>query len=357
MALLGCGSPSLVLLDSLSAKQPRVVSVVPENGTSVEANAVIRVTFSSPVSSGSVNPYSFALIQDFKEGPDEKIIGDLEDGDLTPVDGKYGFDSTGETVEFIPNEPLSEGVNYGVVVTTEVENDENLPLNNPYVGTFTVAPTQDTNTDIHHEDDPPQNNDESNNDTETDEEKPPPETGDGDTDPPTLKAEAIINEIYYDAKESDTDGYLFVELKGDIGGDISNYKISFINGEDGKVTESIILPEGIKIGEDGLYVVADLSTGSKTETKVSQYDFLDNFDPQNGPDAAELFNDKGELLDAVCYGEPKVLKDMDGFDICEGSFAPDVPAGKSITRTTGSADTNNNSIDFVVNEKPSPGVE
>ena len=357
LVISGCGEPRLVFLESLSAKQPRVVNVVPENGTTVRPDAIIRVTFSGPVSEGSINTYSFAVVENFENGPNDKIIGDLEDGDLDTVDGKYGFDATGEAVEFTPNENLSEGVNYGVIITTDVADDENLPLNDPYVGSFNVASGDETDVVQEDSNQPDNESGATDSNSETGEEESPGNTEDTTPPEPVTDIKVVINELYYDATASDTDGYLFVELKGDANGDVSKYKISFINGEDGKITENITLPDGATIGDDGLYVIADLSTGSKTETKVGHYDFLDNFDPQNGPDAAQLFDNNGELLDAICYGEPKVLKDENGFDICEGNFGPDAPAGKSITRTAGTADTNDNSTDFVINETPSPGVE
>lgn len=165
----------------------------------------------------------------------------------------------------------------------------------------------------------------------------------------------VINEILYDLPGDDTNGDLFVELRGTPGGDLGGYKVSFLNGDDGKETESATIPAGLLVPENGLFVIADGITGDLQHTHVLNADYLDNFDPQNGPDSVQLISADGKLIDAVSYGTPKVTTDLNGLAMLEGEAAPDAPLGKSISRLPDAADTNNNTMDFVVNDVPSPG--
>jgi hypothetical protein len=177
--------------------------------------------------------------------------------------------------------------------------------------------------------------------------------------PPTVvKATAlplVINEILYDLPGDDTNGDLFVELRGTPGGDLGGIKLSFINGDDGKETESVTIPPGLQVPSDGLFVIADGITGDLQHTHVANADYLDNFDPQNGPDSVQLLSPEGKLLDAVSYGVPKQSSAVNGLAMLEGQAGPDAPLSKSISRLPDADDTHDNSHDFVINAKPSPG--
>lgn len=165
----------------------------------------------------------------------------------------------------------------------------------------------------------------------------------------------VINEILYDLPGDDTNGDLFVELRGTPGGDLGGYKVNFLNGDDGKETEHVTIPAGLLVPENGLFVIADGITGDLQHTHVPNADYLDNFDPQNGPDSVQLLSPDGKLVDAVSYGSPKVTTATNGMAMLEGTAAPDSPLSKSISRLTDAEDTHNNSADFVVNTVPSPG--
>lgn len=165
----------------------------------------------------------------------------------------------------------------------------------------------------------------------------------------------VLNEILYDLPGDDTNGDLFVELRGTPGGDLGGYKISFINGDDGKETENVKIPAGLKVPDDGLFVVADGITGDLQRTHVMNADYLDNFDPQNGPDSVQLIAPDGVLIDAVSYGTPKMAAAANGLAMLEGGAAPDAPLAQSISRLPDAEDTDDNSVDFVVNTAPSPG--
>ncbi len=165
----------------------------------------------------------------------------------------------------------------------------------------------------------------------------------------------VINEILYDLPGDDTNGDVFVELRGGPGGDLGGYKINFLNGDDGKETEHITIPAGLLVPENGLFVIADGITGDLQHTHVANADYLDNFDPQNGPDGVQLISSDGKLIDAVSYGTPKMVTAFNGLALLEGAAAPDAPLAKSISRLPDAEDTNDNSADFVVNDAPSPG--
>ncbi len=178
-----------------------------------------------------------------------------------------------------------------------------------------------------------------------------------ETSPETENANTflVINEILYDAAGSDTDGNEFIELYGNSEMDISGYQILIVNGSDGQIIDTINIPQAAKTGADGLYLIADLRTNSSSASNILGADFLDNFDPQNGPDAIQILSARGELKDSLAYGEGVLAEASNGLILGEGSFAPDVASGHSLSRT-GGADTNNNAADFSDLETPSPGI-
>lgn len=182
--------------------------------------------------------------------------------------------------------------------------------------------------------------------------------GDGDAAEDVAKVRPswlVISEVLYDIPGSDTDGDVFVELAGEGGTEISDYELAFVNGSDGKVYDTVKLPEGSIIPDDSVFVIADAVTGSPGTSKVAAADYIVNFDPQNGPDAIQLLDDAGGLVDVVGYGSP--LTDPAGNNLAsyEGSPAEDVGSGMSLARVD-TFDTDDNSLDFVQLETPSPGV-
>jgi hypothetical protein len=167
----------------------------------------------------------------------------------------------------------------------------------------------------------------------------------------------VINELYYDAPGSDIDGVLFVELFGSPGGALEGYQLRFINGDNGAVTELIEFPANAYVNDAGFFVIADSETGSSQTTRVAQFDFIDNFDPQNGPDGVQLFDGSGNLLDSLVYGEGAIEFSDDGAALGEGLAAPDVESGQSLARAMTGEDSNNNANDFIINSNPSPGED
>ncbi len=165
----------------------------------------------------------------------------------------------------------------------------------------------------------------------------------------------IINEFYYDDAQSDTDGYLFIELYGTPGAGLSGYAVRFINGADGLKTDDVVLDETAVIPDDGYFVIADSKTGSDSETHVENADYISNFDPQNGPDAVQLIEPSGAVVDVLGYGPELASTDSEGLVLYEGSPSMLVEKGSSLSRVL-QADTDNNAADFIINLSPSPGT-
>ena len=81
----------------------------------------------------------------------------------------------------------------------------------------------------------------------------------------------------------------------------------------------------------------------------NQFDLVANVDFQNGPDAVVLRNAAG-VLDALGYGN------VAGAHFAgEGSAAVDVNAGRSLVRLDPLLDSDDNAVDFSVQETPTPG--
>ncbi len=123
----------------------------------------------------------------------------------------------------------------------------------------------------------------------------------------------------------------------------------------GHVYDAVHLPQGAAIPDDGFYVIADARTGSTTETSVVGADFVDNFDPQNGPDAVQLLDRDGFLLDALAYGNGVVPTAENGLATFEGTPSIDVLNGHSLERAQPGLDTDDNAVDFVDRDVPTPG--
>lgn len=164
--------------------------------------------------------------------------------------------------------------------------------------------------------------------------------------PSLALATPLISEVFYDAVGSD-DGQVFVEISGMPGESLDGYTLEGVNGSNGAVGPIIVLSGSVQA--DGLFVVGD-STSSGTSQVVSA-DLLLNFDFQNGPDSVVL-TDGTFIVDAVGYG---VFAPTDVF-AGEGAPVADPAAGWSIARLFADLDTNDNALDFVALQTPTPGV-
>ncbi|MCP5057523.1 MAG: lamin tail domain-containing protein [bacterium] len=156
----------------------------------------------------------------------------------------------------------------------------------------------------------------------------------------------LLSEVYYDASGSD-DGFVFVEISGQPGASLTGFSIEGVNGTDGSITGTLLLMG--QLGSDGLFVVGDLASGGGTS--VVGADQLLNFDFQNGPDSVVLRDASGNVVDALGYGSFGPGQSFAG----EGSAASDPPAGSSLARHDGWADTDDNAADFGELAVPTPG--
>jgi len=345
-----CGSPYLITVPSLSAQQPKVVSVLPKDKDVTSPAASVSATLSAGVDEATVGKYSFLIVEDYVERSPETLKDELKDEKLLGIEGDYKVSEDGTCITFLPKDGLKPLVTYGVILTPEIKTKNYLPLTKVFVSQFTVS---DSEAAVEGAGQSTENQNKPSDQIDTgdiasdasgqQEEIPPPDV--------------VLNEIFYDSADSDTDGNLFIELKGTPGGKISGYKIVMVNGDDGKVTATVTLPTSALISEEGLYVVADAKTNDPKATNVANYDVIANFDPQNGPDSVQLVDSKGGLVDAVCYGATSSTVADNKLAMCEGSAGPDASAGSSISRQPDSEDTNDNATDFVVNTVPSAGNE
>ncbi len=159
-------------------------------------------------------------------------------------------------------------------------------------------------------------------------------------------AATVISEVFYDASGSDA-GLAFVELFGTPGESVEGLVLEGVNGQNGSVYASLAL-SGV-IPADGVFVVGDDVGGGVSS--VAGADMVGDVDYQNGPDSVVLRN-PGGILDALGYGSFGSRDIFAG----EGAAAPDPPAGSSVARSNPRVDTNDNSVDFIALDVPTPGT-
>jgi len=164
--------------------------------------------------------------------------------------------------------------------------------------------------------------------------------------PGSAQSMPLVSEFYYDAPGADA-GKLFVELAGPPGLSLDGYTLVGVNGRNGAIGPTVTLRG--EIGSDGLFVLAS-RTASGT-TSIVAADQLAPFDFQNGPDSVVLRFEQ-TTIDALGYGGFGLNDVFAG----EGSPAPDVSAGQSLSRRFADIDTDDNASDFVVLPTPSPGT-
>lgn len=340
--LTGCQSLPNRSFQSLLQSQPYLTELSPNPATKMEKIEKVELTFSEPIDATSVSEKTIFILNqeiDLLQYSDQALIEkDLTKGKLNRVIGRFEVDTNLQKISWSPSEILKNG-NYTLVITSHVRGLTKIPFNQkpgeeptPLMITFKLPKKQDSS-------ETPNN---------------PPSTE--PLPSPKQRAEKlVINEILYDAAESDTDGNEFIELYGTPNADLDGYQVVLVNGEDGKVQKIITLPENSKIGEDGIFLIADAQTGKPSQSYVLDANFIDNFDPQNGPDAVQLLDDHGNLIDALSYGAVKATQASNGLSILEGATALDIPEGHTLSRIQG-LDTNDNKTDFIDLEKPTPGV-
>lgn len=332
LTLLPSCAPQPNSFNPLPNSQPYVISLSPEPYQILNKLEEVEVTLSHPVDPKTVNDQSVYI------APGEIDKKEVKKDEIPKITGTISVAEDAQKITWHATEELASG-NYSLVITTELMADNQVSFNQnpgqdpePFVAVFHVGGEPSDPSSVSRL---PSNL----------------------SPTPLLNrpSSLVINEILYDAAGSDTDGNEFIELYGTPHADIDRYQIIILNGSDGEIIDTISLPAGSKIPEDGIFLIADSRTNASQLSNIPGFDHIDNFDPQNGPDAIQLLDHQGQLLDALCYGEGNLPLARNGLESCEASPAPDVSSGHSLSRFNG-ADTNDNSVDFSDLSTPTPGV-
>lgn len=365
LVLSACGAPMREVPPELAGRQPSVTKVIPLQEATLGEDAEIQLTFSRPLEPATVHEANVMLIDGLAP---EITLGELieawEDGEVQSVPMTLVLTDDGMGLTLQPD-GLLMGPRAAVFVSVGVLSAEGLPLtqspgegSRPFAQFYTVSASgagmpADVVSGVSA---PPS----SGVGAGSDDMGGTSSTGGASVLAAPLVAppvDLVINELLYDVAGTDTNGVLFVELRGTPGGHVAGYVIRFMNGDGGKETEHVLLPEGMVMPEDGFFVVADGITGNLEATHVVNADFVDNFDPQNGPEGVQLLSPDGAIVDVLGYGMPLPLHDAEGLPMYEGTPAEDAPEGSSLSRLAGGLDTNINNEDFVINSTPSPGLD
>ncbi|MGB5261052.1 MAG: VPLPA-CTERM sorting domain-containing protein [Gammaproteobacteria bacterium] len=160
-----------------------------------------------------------------------------------------------------------------------------------------------------------------------------------------VDAATVISELLYDVSGPDT-GQVFIELYGTPGTILDGLFLEGVNGTNGSVYKHITLT-GV-IPADGVFVIGD-DDGSGSSL-VPNTDQVASIDLQNGPDSVVL-RDAGGILDALGYGDF-----TSAIFAGEGSPAADVVADWSLARRDPRLDANDNGVDFLALDIPTPGL-
>lgn len=345
--LCGC-APQVDTPDfSLASLQPTVVEIQPAADETIAQDQSMQLTFSIPLDPESLSEKSIAVIFQDDEKAVEDVVDGVVEGETDAWAGSLSVSDDGLNVTYQPNQSYPGGSTLAVVVTPKLMSLEHVPFNQtpgetptPFISAFTVeggAAASESSSS---------GSGEGGDDG----------GGGGEEDVPKVRPSwLVISEVIYDVTGADTNGDLFIELAGEKNTEISGYKVNFVNGSDGKIYDDFRIPDDAFIPDDGVYLVADAITGSPGATNVPGADFVVNFDPQNGPDAIQLVDDQGALVDALGYGNPIVAFAENGLASYETSPAADVSSDMSLARVD-TFDTDDNSLDFIQKEEPSPGV-
>ncbi len=335
-----CVAPEPENFKSLHLSQPKVLQIAPPPDSILNTPIQISLNFSQRLDIETIDEHSIVLISestldpffhDFSELMDDILDEKIE---LVPLRFELLGDEQSLTIrsELLPTDGI-----YFLVVTPLLKSVDGVPFNQkpgsgpePFLARYGFGQSISLN---------------------------PEGNGLDGLNPPTIERPdfLLINEVLYDGKASETDGEVFIEIYGTPGTNISNFEIQLLNGSNGTITDRIVFEEGTLLPDDGIFVIADLRTHSTTETRIAPFHYLDQFDPQNGPDALMLRDDFGEIWDALWYGTGAVALTPEGDPLGEGQPALDALAGQSLSRSEG-VDTNENAQDFKVLEMPSPGI-
>ncbi len=341
---VSCASSNELGFTSLAQRQPFVTDLQFQPESEDSGKAVWKLFFSQRLDLKFIGPQSVALLQG-------KISEELFDDTHQLMDKivteklpqiRLQYDLAGEETTLVikTEEYLPPGL-YTLIVTPLLRSVEGIPFNqDPGQQAIVFRASYRIGTEI----------EANSQNVATPSPSPPQEAPQYGPEPDFL----VLHEILYDGISSEVNGEAFIELYGTPHADISGFQLRLINGSDGTETERIVLPTPALIDASGIFLIADLKTGSEELGQIENAHFYDQFDPQNGPDAVHLHGREGLLWDRLQYGVGAIASTPDGLELAEGQSAPDVNAGHSLSRKNG-LDTNDNSKDFFDLSLPTPG--
>nr|CBH38970.1 hypothetical secreted protein containing periplasmic copper-binding and DUF 11 domains [uncultured archaeon] len=174
----------------------------------------------------------------------------------------------------------------------------------------------------------------------------------------------VISEVFYDESGTE-DNNEFCELYNptDSDIDIGDWTLKAFN-QDGALKTTTLFPTGTSITAHKFYLIGEknpLNSGDWGGTAISPDCLRGGSNWQNGPDDYLVLEDSGgNYIDGVRWGHKDGNNPPSIPDVPDNNTAPDAAAGKSIERKPldgGYApcqDTDNNALDFVVQETPTP---
>lgn len=331
LGIAGCGPLSSSQYFPLVEEQPRILTILPPDGAVVEGMAPVEATFSAPIDPETVSAESFFITAVPEEKVDARSVWeDVSDGKSAVMAGSFDFFDDNRRVRFQPAHDYPLEVRYGVVITPKILSPTRVPFNQ----TPGKGPTLFFSSFY--------------------------SRGGGEALPaagsnPELVGESLprpeffrFSEVYYDAEGDDTNGVLFIRLFGEPNRNVGDYRIVLIRGDDGEILNTLTIPKNFPTDDSGSFVLADAKTSAPGITDVAGASWVKNFDPPNGPDCLQLVDPDGNLIDALGYGSPLVLRAKNFLFCYEGQPAPDVPSGFRLRRKDPAIDTGNNAEDWEV---------
>ncbi|PKN71933.1 MAG: hypothetical protein CVU50_09465 [Candidatus Cloacimonetes bacterium HGW-Cloacimonetes-3] len=163
-----------------------------------------------------------------------------------------------------------------------------------------------------------------------------------------LRAEIVINELYYDHPGTDT-GYEWIELYNN-GSENVQLEGAQIQAAGSVWAVRDTLPAFVL--RPGRYLLIGESNVPNAQLTASLR--FENGD--TGTDGVRYVSPDGTYTDTVLYCSPNTHALSGDSGTIGSSFAPDVPAGASLARAFEGVDSNDSALDFVPESIPTPGL-
>ena len=173
----------------------------------------------------------------------------------------------------------------------------------------------------------------------------------------------VISEVFYDESGTDNNEFCVLYNPTDSNIDIGDWTLNAFD-QTGALKTTTTFPDDASITANMFYLIGEkdpLNSGDWGGTEISPDCLRGGSDWQNGPDDYLVLEDSGgNYIDGVRWGHKDGNNPPPIPDVPDNNTAPDAAAGKSIERKPlggGYApcqDTDDNSVDFVVQETPTP---